>query len=106
MGQIDNPGVSDAHAMMAHLNTEKFKNWEACLQYMRDNKDHSNLGDLKKALEEYPFVRDFIDSFRNHAVCDYNASVLFNDCQLTMAGKNKGVGTAFNEAWEALGELK
>merc|ERR1711981_1249964 len=101
MGCIHRAEVVDAHTAMAQLNNEKFKNWEAVLQYMRDNKDHPNLGDPRYYLEQYPFVRDFIDAFRNHAVCDYNASVFFNDCQLSMAAKNKGIAATFNDAWEA-----
>merc|ERR1719231_972030 len=99
MGQMNQPGMGDAHAMMAQLNGEKFKNWEACLQYFRDNKDHANLNDAKKALNDFPFVRDFIDCTRNHAVADANLSVFFNNCQVTMASKTKGFGNAFNEAW-------
>merc|ERR1712151_32381 len=106
MGQVDNPGCSDVHRMLEKLNGEKFKNWPACLQYFKDNKDHPNLGEPKEVLQNYPFVRDFIDAMRTHAICYYNWSVFFNDCQLTMAGKNRGIGAAFNEAWEALGELR
>merc|ERR1712151_892421 len=99
MSQIDNPGVSDAHAWMNKLNGEKFKNWEACLQYMRDNVGHHNLDEPRKTLGEFPFIRDFLDAMRTHAVCDYNLSVFMNDAQLTITGKQKGIGAAFNEAW-------
>jgi len=104
MQQVDHPGMGDMHQMMAVVNEMPYKTWGDCMQALKDKShDLPQVRDIKNERANYPFVGDFLDAFRAHAVFDMNTSVFFNNCQVSSGGKTKGFGQCFDEAWEALG---
>jgi len=103
MSALDNPQALEMHSVMNVVNELPFKTWADCIKAVKEQAGCEHLEEAKTEMNNYPFVKDFLNSFRAHAVADMNTSIFFNNCQLSSTGRTKGFGTCFNEVWEALG---
>jgi len=103
MEDIPDPNVGEMTQMMAVVNQLPCKTWDECMAKLRENCDCPQLNEMKEASNEFPFVKDFLNSFRNHAVADMNVSLFFQNCQVSLASRTKGFGACFNEVWDILG---
>merc|ERR1711957_236057 len=100
--ELGHPSLRAQTDIMEAMNEMPYKTWSACMQAVKDNSGDSEVEDVRRELNNYPFVRDFLDAFRAHAVADMKSSVFVNNCQACFCSKTKGFGQCFNEVWEAL----
>jgi len=100
--ELGHPSLRAQTDIMEAMNEMPYKTWSACMQAVKDNSGDSKVEDVRRELNNYPFVRDFLDAFRAHAVADMKSSVFVNNCQACFCSKTKGFGQCFNEVWEAL----
>merc|ERR1711957_984703 len=100
--ELGHPSLSAQTFIMEAMNESPYKTWSACMQAVKDNSGDSKVEDVRRELNNYPFVRDFLDAFRAHAVADMKSSVFVNNYQACFCSKTKGFGQCFNEVWEAL----
>merc|ERR1712195_70887 len=100
--ELGHPSLRAQTDIMEAMNEMPYKTWSACMQAVKDNSVDSKVEDVRRELNNYPFVRDFLDAFRAHAVADMKSSVFVNNCQACFCSKTKGFGQCFNEVWEAL----
>merc|ERR1712166_989507 len=68
--ELGHPDLRAQTDIMEAMNEMPYKTWSACMQAVKDNSGDSKVEDVRRELNNYPFVRDFLDAFRAHAVAD------------------------------------
>jgi len=84
--------------MVGDQNLEKYANWAAIVEKVRENKD--KVAEVTDEMKKVPFVLDMMRAMKTHAVYDYNVSFVLDNKCFSCDSKTSGVGAAFDDVWK------
>lgn len=80
------------------------KNWAEVLQCMRENKDSEYVKSTRDAMNDFPFVKDFVLGVRDNGLYEMRMVAACNHNQLTCEFKGRGLKECFSDLWDIMWE--